>query len=459
MRRSFVALGPIALALILSACVGDRDSTASRLNAPAGALASGNPNACDFNGMTRAGRDWGGPQDVIVKTLIPAMQTAYNDGGGTAAATPKGLDILAQIAAERLTILQIGTNAQGAILVNDVLSPKCSDIRLGVPQATQDEFDAEKALAGGVFEVRGGANARAAVAFVPVTTGGRVEASPRWGVAPTSGCSSDATGLCLWPALSATQQRYLITAYPTTTSLGGETAAITTELNGGNGFVVGMMPDIANKSVFLVGVCVSAVVTDAANNIIAANLGFHNNTLLVPTTSAVCDPDYPTQAMLDSRSWFASLTHRAASWLAPSRLFAGTRSDAVDWVGPTGWSPVTFARITGTGTSLTFVGIPKNGTVGTDFVLHVLASTSAGHPVPGVTISIALANNSGVPAGAVITPDPATGLTGPDGVASITLRVDKAGGYTFVANGTLFGGAATNTVVSTQVLNIKNAHP
>ena len=66
MRRSLVALVPITAALIISACVGERDTPASRLNAPSGALASGNPNACDFNSMTRDAKAYLSATDTVV---------------------------------------------------------------------------------------------------------------------------------------------------------------------------------------------------------------------------------------------------------------------------------------------------------------------------------------------------------------------------------------------------------
>lgn len=464
MRRSSVALGSLAVALILSAC-GDRDSSASRLSAPGGSLAAGNPNAnpnlCDFGAMKSAARDYVGSQDVITKTLVGAMQTAYGNGGNgsTAAATPKGLDILAEIAKARLTARQIGTNAQGAILVNAVVSPKCSDIQAGVSATTLGEFNPEKALGGGVFEVRGGGTALAAVAFNPVAGGGRVQADPKWGIIPATDCpvTNDATnGLCSWPAFSDAQPRYLLTAYPTSVGLGTENPAITTALGAGNnGFVVGMMPDIPDKTKFLVGLCISPNATDGTN-IIGGNLGFHDNTLLAPSSSAVCSTGYPTQVMLDRAStWYASLANRAASWLSPSPAWAQSRSGDGDWVGPTGWSPVGFAVITGTGTSLKFTSVPKNGTVAQPFVLKVSATSAGNHPIPGVLITIDLANNSGSPAGAVILNPPAQGTTGPDGVASIAVSVNKAGGYTFLASGAL-RTAPTNTTVSTTILNVKN---
>ena len=51
MRRSLVALTPAATALMLAACMGDRDTGASRLNAPQTSLASSGPNSCDFSTM------------------------------------------------------------------------------------------------------------------------------------------------------------------------------------------------------------------------------------------------------------------------------------------------------------------------------------------------------------------------------------------------------------------------
>jgi hypothetical protein len=456
MRRSLGAIVPLAATLILGACVGERDTPASRLSAPAGALAVGNPNACDFNAMTKDGKAWLSNTDPIV-TMIDAMQDAYNarTGGGAAGATSKGLDILAYIAQKRLTAAQHGTNADGAVLVNDVLSANCTVLLAGLPAATLAEFDAEKSLAAGIFEVRGGGPA--AVAFVPDGTGGRQQASPVWGVEPEAGCSVS-TGNCTWPAGATADPRYLIFAYPATADLDGETQADQANFNGLNGFIIGMIPDIADKSVFTVGECIPAIAT-TGDVPVGANLLLHGGTILGNRSPTFCDAGYPTQVMLTNRAWFASLGQRAASWLAPKPLFAKEEPDSKSGGGPSGWSPITFAKITGANISLTFGKPPKTGVVLVPFELTVKATTAAGNVAPDVTVRIQLANNSGVPAGATIVDDPegdgVTGVTGPDGIAHIILAVNKPGGYTFFASGSL-GGAATNTAVSPSVTNVKS---
>jgi len=81
--------------------------------------------------------------------------------------------------------------------------------------------------------------------------------------------------------------------------------------------------------------------------------------------------------------------------------------------------------------------------------------------VQGATVTVSLANNSGVPAGAEIIGGPyvTSEPTKEDGIAHLSLAVNKAGGYTFYATAVLSLGGATNSAFSTTVLNIKNAKP
>ena len=463
MRRSLGPISTLAAALILGACAGERDTPASRLSAPAGALAVGNPNSCDFNTMTRDAKTAFSNTDPIV-SLIGDMQDAYNarTGGGATGATSKGLDVLAYIAQKRLTSAQHGTNAQVALVVYDILNANCTVLRAGLPAATATELDSvdaqgsgvEKSLAAGIFAVRGGVAAPAAVALVANPLGGRQQASPVWGVEPQAGCSSVDPLVCAaWPSGTTTDPRYLIFAYPATANLGGETPAEQANFGGLNGFIIGMIPDIANKSVFTVGECIDATASDAAN------LLYHATTtpeIVGNRSPTFCATGYPSQAMLTTRTWYASLGHRAASWLAPKPLFAKEEFDKFSGGGPSGWSPISFAKITGTGVSLTIAKPPKTGVVFQPIELLVTAKSSTGLLLPDVTVTIELANNSGVPAGAQITNPPATAVTGADGVAHVIFSVNKPGGYTFFASGAILGGAATNTAITTSVTNVKS---
>jgi hypothetical protein len=445
--------------------MGDRDTPASRLSAPAGALAVGNPNACDFNTMIKDAKTAFSNTDPIVG-LIGLMQDAYNakTGGGAAGATSKGLDVLAYIAEKRLTSAQHGTNAQVAVLVNEILDAKCTVLRAGLPTATATELDSvyadgqsgvEKSLAAGIFAVRGNGPAPAALAFVRTLTG-RHTASPIWGVEPLAGCSTTAPGNCAtWPAGTTADTRYLLFAYPTDADLGLESVAAEASFNGLDGFNIGMIPDIPIKSVFTVGECIDATASDAANLLYHATA---TPEIVGNRSPTFCDPVYPPQAMLTTRTWYASLGQRAASWLAPKPLFAEPEPvDKFSGGGPSGWSPISFAKITGTGTTLRFDKPPKTGSVGNPIPLVVTATSSAsGLPLPDVLVTIHLANNSGSPAGAIIVSDSTGVTTGPTGSVTISIKVDKPGGYTFLANGNLLGGATvTNTAVTTSVTNVK----
>jgi hypothetical protein len=220
-----------------------------------------------------------------------------------------------------------------------------------------------------------------------------------------------------------------------------------------NGFIVGMIPDIPVKSVFTVGECIDATASDAANLLYHATA---TPEIVGNRSPTFCAADYPPQAMLTTRTWYASLGQRAASWLAPKPLFAKEEFDKFSGGGPSGWSAISFAKITGTNTVLTINKPPKTGVVFQDFDITVRATSKlTGLALPDVTIDIQLANNSGVPAGAELT-HPATGVTGPDGFVTIKVAVNKPGGYTFVATGALIGGATTNTAVTTSVTNVKS---
>jgi hypothetical protein len=347
--------------------------------------------------------------------------------------------------------------------VSDIVAPACTDIEKNLPAATLAEFDPASSLANGIFEVRGGGQALAAVARVSDATSstGRSEPNPRWGVEPASpACTSG--GQCTWPASGRADDRYLLFAYPTDVNLQGETATGGGAFGGKDGFTIGMMPDIANKSVFTVGACIPVTSSSSPGQF---NLLVHaTSTFEIFTNSSPQFCSTPLQTSLGIKTWFASLGRKTMSLFSATPLFAET--DPLDGRfvggGPSSWSPISSTNLIASGITLTFGPMPKNGVAGgqLQFTVHAAsAPTSAspnGHGVGGVTITISIANNSGAPAGAVVSAGntPITLTTGPTGDAAFSVMVNKAGGYTFTATGAL---SASGTKTGTSALfNVKN---
>jgi hypothetical protein len=429
MRRSLVALVPVGVSLFLAACEADHSTTSPNAIAPRQSVSADLTLACSFNTMSQDAKKYFMSTDPVF-TMISDMKTLFRTS--RAAATPKGFDILTRVAAVRLTSTQLArsTADNGGAFVNDVLG--CMDVG-PIP----DTFNATASLASGVFEVRGDvAGAGPALAFDGTAGGQRVASLPEWGVEASAA----------WPtSTGAGQPRYLVYGYPlSSANFDGETPTA-----GFNAFEVGTLRADVPKDGLVVGVCTRATV-------IAANRLLHDNAIVPNESPTFCGP----VASLSTKSWFAMIVDRAGSFFSPRQLFAqgiGDFDQSFIGGGPSGWSPMVFAQLTGTSIALTFATEPKNTSIAPNtlptFVVH--ASTAAGHAVPGINVTISIAGNNGVPANAVLTPLNPTAVTDVNGDATFMgVLVNKAGGYTLTATGSL-GGVATLSSIST-LFNVKN---
>jgi hypothetical protein len=163
-------------------------------------------------------------------------------------------------------------------------------------------------------------------------------------------------------------------------------------------------------------------------------------------------------------TWYASALSRVGSYLAPAPLFAqppfGDCGDSCIGGLPSDWSPFSPSGIVAGNVVLTIVTQPKD-------VKEVLLSgapndpvtiraTANGLPVPGVVVdSIEVFNNSGSPAGAIVTAFNAGAPTGSNGQTTATFGIGKPGGYLIVIFASL-DGSSTKTVTSA-MFHIKNS--
>jgi len=92
-----------------------------------------------------------------------------------------------------------------------------------------------------------------------------------------------------------------------------------------------------------------------------------------------------------------------------------------------------------------FAGVPNPDT------------TKAPVGVPGVTVTISIAGNSGQSAGALFDNGLTTksGVTGAGGLVTIKYGIGKAGGYTINASGTFDGNNPVGNTLS-KFINVKN---
>ena len=430
MRRIPVALLSVACLVALAACGSDNATTSPRGITAQSPLADVIP-ACSFSTMNQAAKQYFPNKDVVFD-LISTMKTTFNKSG-RAAATPAGFDVLARVEAARAAGVEIGTGAAGGIFVDDVVG--CMDVG-DVPST----FNAGASLTSGVFAVRGNdPGAAAALANNASPNTAATLASPLWGAEPGPGND--------WTRSStvAPYGRYLVYGYPLS---GGVTA---------NGFELGTLPATVGGStdqLFRVGLCVSQIGSSTT-----ANRLNHLGTLLtgINTTKQGASFCVGNMASAASKVWYRALASRVLSVLAPSVVSAQFDDGSVDGIGglPSGWSPFKFAPIAGSGVALTFGPLPVAAVDSVPFQLVVHASTSTFANVPGVSVALSVANNSGTPASAVLIPNNPVAVTDANGDATFTIAIGKPGGYTITAVGTLSGSIQTPPFTS-NLFNVKN---
>jgi hypothetical protein len=431
MRRTIVALVPIVGVLLFAACSDNRDTTAPpNMTASRNASPNSRPTGCDFSTITGDANLYFPAGDAVF-TMISDMKSLYQTrNGGAVAATPKGFDILTRTADARRSGVEIGDATAGGKFVSDLVL--CMDVGT-VPT----KFNPAAALLNGVFEVRGlSTDPPTALALIAAANTPATQASPLWGAEPKTGS---------WVRTAATYGRYLVYGYP----LGSD---VTT-----SGFELGTLP--ANVSSFLastddafrVGLCIRP----ANSSLTAANRLVHLGAIVTDPNSVLQQGTHFCSGQVvstGSTTWFASLMNRAARLLAPKPAFAQIGFDGIGGL-PDGWSPFSPNSIAGSNVVLTFGALPKNVKDSTNFTLVVHASSPGIANVPGVSVSLAVANNSGTPAQAVLIGD-ATAITQTNGDATFHIAMGKPGGYTITATGDISGVKTAG--FTSAVFNIKN---
>jgi len=433
MRRTTVALIPIVGSLLFAACSDSRDATAPpNLAASRNASPNSPPNSCSFSTVTSDATLYFPAGDAVF-TMISDMKSLYQTrNGGAVAATPKGFDILARTADARRSGAEIGGATAGGNFVSALVL--CMDLG-PIPS----KFTPAAALLNGVFEIRGGSTdlTGPALAYNASPNTAATLASPLWGAEPKTGS---------WTRSAATYGRYLVYGYP----LGTDVLI--------SGFELGTLPAslssflATSDNAFRVGLCIA----QANSSKTAANR-------LVHLSAIVTDPNSVLQqgtnfcvnnvTSTGSTTWFASIMHRAAQLLAPKPAFAQFDFAGIGGL-PDGWSPFNPNSIAGSNVVLTFGPLPKNVKDSTNFTLVVHASAPGVANMPGVIVSLAVANNSGTPAQAVLIPQDASAVTLSNGDATFTIAIGKPGGYTLSATGDI-SGVKTASFTSL-VFNIKN---
>ena len=492
MRRYSTAVVPLVGLIVLGACSG-RDSTGPRNLTADGADYAATvvvpATTCDFTAISKAAKNYFTSGNDAVYGYLKSMSSAYKTGGA-ASATPCGWSALGQVSLERLTSLTTNGRA-GAIFVIDVL--RCmadlSDAQHPqVPLQLPSGFDTTTValiLNSGIWEIRDGGTAEGpAVARVSTDTVAfqRAFGLPRWGV-------ETKTVSTLWPAPTTNPNlTYAVYGYPKKlgnplgtdpTTIDYNDVRLAAYTNAGvapfNAFELGSVPYNLPRTDLRVGICAEGDVT--VGNGILTHL-VHNNSEILGSSppGTMCTLTDPLVASASApQGWYAMFVKRALSVFQPSVLFAQDIQDCTDCIGglPSGWTP--FARGDVNASSLTdSITVQPSDPSAVSSINSLVVEPLYLHssPVPQVTIdSITVSNNSGTPAGAVITcasvpyapyspPGPSCAghptdtATHSDGTLTIYFQVGKAGGY-LVTVWASQDGVQIPPVTST-LFNVKN---
>lgn len=439
MRRSLQRIAPLAIVSLLAACTGEHGTSPvqpPRSDVLAGTLTL----VCDptFGAAKKDARAFFASSTDPVFTILRDMQSFYKTGGAVAA-TPKGYDALQRIAQARGTSAQAGTATDGDALTKDLLA--CMSVG-PIPAG----FSVVSALSAGIFEVRGDAvNTGPGLAFA-AAAGQKTPASPLWGVEAPSGWAATFNG-------GAT--RFLLYGAPRPVSgFTTEPPSVDQSNVAFTGFDISTIPVMPGLSLvgqgssgtpLLAGICIDpgGGSSQPANRILHASTT--STTILALAVPAFCAGTTALRSAPTDDSWLLSLARRAAGWFAPRPLYAFRGG-----VGglTSGLSPFGPVAVQAQNVSLTFGQQPTDGKISAPISppVTVRASTPAGTPVAGISVTLLIFGNNGQPATFVAGTNVA--VTNDAGLASFpALQLTKAGGYTLQATGSL-AGTATQTVTS-----------
>lgn len=436
-RRGATRLVPLFTAAALAACAGDRATAppaSSHADLQSGATLT---LVCNFNQTKSDARAFFSSGSDPVFSIIRDMQSAYGAGGGSAA-TPRGFDVLQQIAAARGTTRQSGTAASGNALTKDVLA--CMSVG-PIP----GNFDVTSALASGVYEVRGGTTDAASPALAALASAGQKSAaSPVWGIESLSSWGARFNGLAT---------RFLVYGAPlSVSSFTTEPVALDANNAAATGFDIATIPVMPGLSFVnadgtpgqvRVGICIPQTSGTNPNRLL--HVGATATSILNLSVPSFCST-VASATPSGARGVFAALVRDAIALVLPTPAYAFS----IGGVGslPSGLSPFGAVQVNASSVGLTFAQQPSNGSISAPISppVAVKATTSSGTPVGGAVVTLTVIGNNGI--NAAVTGNVAT--TNDLGVATFpALMVTKAGGYTIQASGSIAGGS---TATATSLL-------
>lgn len=397
LRRLWFAPGLLVLGL--AACSeGDRPAPTAP-GSPNLLIAAGTTLTCDatFRSIkSLAGKEFVTPEQQTAGDIIKRMQAGFA-ASGKAGATGPGFELLTLLANTVDAGHQAGGTDLGSDLANQTLS--CMDVSITQAIDFRTPLDPTK---DGAFEVRG-------ATAVPVVTR---QGGSAIGIKPGSNSS--------WSAALGVSQA-VIYAQPNSAVVNGII---------GSAFdwaTAPLVTTLASRTLVL-GICQESSKSLLQED--AAIVQFEDAGFLETT------PDQNGRKLcgttLGAADGFSSPLAFLGRMLAPEPAYAAVLNPG--GTGGLGKGFSTFEVVDAGNLQLAYTQEPVDGTTSTNFTIKLKATASnTGAPIEGVVVTVSVAGNKG---SFTVMPATPSGTTGTDGVASITLQIDKPGGYTLTGTTT-----------------------
>jgi hypothetical protein len=406
--------------LLLASCSGE--TTRPEDARPNLTVGSTGPLACHFPSLKQAARDYFASTNDPIFLTIEEVQILQATGS-PAAVNEKVFDALSRLADVRFTSAQKSgsTGVEGDLVARGLLGCAAPDFVAALP--TDISFVA--ALnGGGLFEVRG--NDAFDPPTLPVYSKGGSEI---WTALPQ--------GTNTWG--QSASSRHLL--YGTPTSLASNDEQVSAQA-----FEFTTVP---------VGVTYSPAILRGVCDIVGETFRIQRNQSLLPVAPIFCPTTISLRELRNSPPVFLAFAERLGGLFRPARAEATMLGAGMAGLSSE-FSPHVLVDLKEV--VIAFVSQPQNGFVnqpipgdGPSGVVEVQVTSLAGTPLPGVSVTLVDWKNRGTN----VVLSNATAVTDDGGIASFpALSVNKAGGYTLLADGTYDG--IPGTTATSALFNIKN---